>query len=283
MPLKREIILEYLKRNFLCLDFNNMKIKLYHIDAFTDFLFKGNPAAVCILDSWIDENKMQLIAMENNLSETAFVVKEKNIYHIRWFTPISEVDLCGHATLASSFVIFKYLEIENNLITFQSINRGKLTVYKKGSYYTLDFPSDNISNIKFPKLLTNSLNIEPISVFEGKDDFLLIFDNQKEIESLEANYNQINKCGKRGIIVSSPGNKVDFVSRFFDAQVLEEDPVTGSAHTTLIPFWSKKLKKSKLTAKQLSKRGGFLRCEYLGDRVRITGNAIEYMKGEINI
>jgi PhzF family phenazine biosynthesis protein len=261
-----------------------MKIKLFQIDAFTDKVFGGNPAAVCILDKWIDEEIMQKIAAENNLAETAFVVKNESDFEIRWFTPVVEVDLCGHATLAAAYVLYEYYNCTYDKINFHSHISGLLSVEKKDDFLTLDFPTDIYEKTDTPKVLINAFGITPKETYQGKTDYLLIFSSQKDIEKIKPDLNLIAKVGGRGVIVSAQGQETDFVSRFFAPQAgINEDPVTGSAHTTLTPIWSEKLKKKILTAKQLSKRQGNLVCEYLGDRVKITGKAVTYLIGEIEI
>lgn len=260
------------------------KIKLYQVDAFTNKVFGGNPAAVCVLDNWLEDSIMQNIAAENNLSETAFIVKDEKGYFIRWFTPEVEVDLCGHATLASAYVLFNHYEIETNLIEFQTKASGILQVEKNGDNFTLNFPSDTCDNVAIPQSLISAFNIEPSETYKGKTDYLLVYSNQKEIEELKPDFSTIRTAGVRGIIVTASGDKTDFVSRFFGPGVgVDEDPVTGSAHTTLTPYWSSRLDKKVLTARQLSKRGGALKCEQMGDRVKITGSAVIYMTGEIEI
>ncbi|MDO9261574.1 MAG: PhzF family phenazine biosynthesis protein, partial [Flavobacteriaceae bacterium] len=255
-----------------------MKIKLYQIDAFTNQVFGGNPAAVCILNEWISETFMQQIAAENNLAETAFAVKNDNFYEIRWFTPKVEVNLCGHATLATAHVLFKYYEFDRNQLNFYSYLSGILSVSKDNELLTLDFPTDIISKIETPAVLIESLGKKPIETWKGKTDFMLIYENQETIGSLKPNFQLLESVGGRGVIVTSKGKEVDFVSRFFGPQVgINEDPVTGSAHTTLIPYWSKVLGKTSLTAIQLSARKGHLFCEYLTDRVKISGNAVTYL------
>lgn len=259
------------------------KIKLYQVDAFTAKVFGGNPAAVCVLDEWLDEDTMQKIATENNLSETAFVVPKGADFEIRWFTPLAEVALCGHATLASAFVLFNFYD-QKKQINFHSRASGILPVEKKDDWIVLDFPADLHEKVDIPKELLAAFNIEPVECYKGKTDYLLLFSSQKQIEALRPDFNQIIKSGVRGVIVSAQGDETDFVSRFFAPKVgVNEDPVTGSAHTTLIPFWSKKLGKKELTARQLSKRQGDLLCEYLGDRVKMKGKGICYLKGEIEI
>lgn len=260
------------------------RIKLYQIDAFTEKVFGGNPAAVCVLDDWLDEITMQNIASENNLSETAFVVKNDAMYDIRWFTPEVEVDLCGHATLASAYVLFNYYGHEADCIEFKSRSSGILPVERDGDLITLNFPADSCDKVAILQPILNAFNIEPSETFKGKTDYLFVYSTQKEIEDLMPDFHTIKSSGVRGVIVTAPGNNTDFVSRFFGPGVgVDEDPVTGSAHTTLTPYWSSKLNKTILTARQLSKRGGDLKCELDGDRVKITGKAITYMVGEIEV
>ena len=260
------------------------RIKIFHIDAFTEKVFSGNPAAVCILDKWIDVDKMQKIASENNLAETAFVVKKDNDFEIKWFTPTIEVELCGHATLASAYVLFKYYDYQSEKINFFSSHSGLLSVEKNNEFLTLDFPTDIYKKTDIPNALSKAFDIKPIEVYKGKSDYLLIFSSQEEIENADPDLNMISTIDGRGVMISAKGNETDFVSRFFAPQSgIDEDPVTGSAHTTLTPYWSKKLNKKVLTAKQLSKRGGDLKCEYLGEHVKITGKAVTYLIGEIEI
>ncbi|MBT8283637.1 MAG: PhzF family phenazine biosynthesis protein [Muriicola sp.] len=258
-------------------------LKLYQIDAFAEELFTGNPAAVCVLDSWLDEDLMQNIAMENNLAETAFVVKSGGQYHIRWFTPELEVDLCGHATLASAYVLFHYYDHNSDLIQFHSERSGHLTVRKEASAeLTLDFPVDQLEEVAINKEITTALGAEPLNMYKGKTDYVLIYRNQEEITSMEPNFFLLDKVDARGVIVTAPGKEVDFVSRFFAPSCgIPEDPVTGSAHTSLTPYWAKSLGKKNMSAKQLSKRGGALKCSLRGDRVLITGKAKPYLRGEI--
>jgi PhzF family phenazine biosynthesis protein len=261
-----------------------MQLKIYQIDAFSNHVFGGNPAAVCVLEKWISETLMQQIAAENNLAETAFTVKKDDLYEIRWFTPIVEVNLCGHATLATAHVIFNYYEKVATQLNFHSHLSGSLSVSKEKDLLTLDFPSDIITQIETPLILIEALGKKPIETWKGKTDFMLIFENQEIIEQFTPNFQLLEQVGGRGVIVTSKGNEVDFVSRFFGPQVgVNEDPVTGSAHTTLIPYWSKVLNKIKLTAQQLSERKGYLFCEYKSERVKIAGNAVTYLIGEIEV
>jgi len=257
------------------------KLTLYQVDAFTDHLFGGNPAAVCPLVEWLPDQTMQNIAMENNLSETAFFIKEGDQFHIRWFTPLAEVDLCGHATLASAHVIFHLLDRKESEIRFRS-RSGILVVSREKDLLTLNFPSDELSAVEPPPFLIESLGIHPVEIYQGKTDYLVVVGSQEEVEQLDPDFGLMNKSDCRGVIVTAKGSEVDFVSRFFAPRVgVNEDPVTGSAHTTLIPYWSKKLGKSEMRAIQLSKRKGHLWCKFLGDRVEISGKAVIYLEGEI--
>lgn len=262
-----------------------MKQKLYQIDAFTERIFSGNPAAVCILDAWVSVELMQHIAAENNLAETAFAVHTGNHFEIRWFTPELEVDLCGHATLATAFVLFKYYGVKENTLRFISSRSGELRVQKNfDESLTLDFPTDTLVAIQPQENINEAIGAIPIETFKGKTDYLLIYKSQEQIEAIRPNFHLLNALNCRGVIVSSKGNKADFVSRFFAPQCgIPEDPVTGSAHTALTPYWSKKYGKTHLTAQQLSLRGGFLKCEDLGNRVKITGHAVCYLIGEIEL
>ncbi|MBT8299048.1 MAG: PhzF family phenazine biosynthesis protein [Maribacter sp.] len=262
-----------------------MKLKIFQIDAFADTVFSGNPAAVCIMDTWLDASLMQQIAAENNLAETAFVVKDNGQYHIRWFTPEIEVDLCGHATLASAFVLFKHYILDSETIEFYSHRSGPLTVEKgKDGNYIMDFPVDNLEKVEAIPAINKAIGIEPKETYKGKTDYLLIYNSQKTIEEINPNFFLLDQVDARGVIVSAKGEDVDFVSRFFAPQCgISEDPVTGSAHTTLTPYWSQVLGKKVLYAKQLSKRGGQLICEDHGERIIISGKAVAYLEGEIEL
>lgn len=262
-----------------------MKQKLYQIDAFTDTVFGGNPAAVCILESWLSDSLMQQIAAENNLAETAFAVPTGKDYELRWFTPELEVDLCGHATLATAYVLYNYYGFEENTLRFNSPRSGELLVNKNpDGTMTMDFPTDDLDPVPSQPNINKAIGKTPLETFKGKTDYLLIYESQEEIEKIKPNFHLLNELGCRGVIVSSKGNAVDFVSRFFAPQCgIPEDPVTSSAHTTLTPYWSKKLEKTVMNAKQLSQRGGDLTCEFLENRVKISGNAVCYLIGEIEI
>ena len=258
-------------------------LKLFQIDTFTDVLFGGNPAAVLLLEAWLSTDKMQKIANENNLAETVFIVKkEKTLFEIRWFTPTIEVDLCGHATLAAAYVLFEHYDYHSDTINFHSHASGMLSVSRKGDMLSLDFPVDLYKKVTPPETLLQAFNITPLETYRGKTDFLLMFSSQEDIENANPDLSLIKSAGGRGVIITAQGNDVDFVSRFFAPQSgIDEDPVTGSAHTTLAPIWSEKLKKSVLTATQLSKRRGTLVCELKGNRVQIMGKAVTYMVGEL--
>lgn len=260
-----------------------MELKIYQVDAFAEKLFTGNPAAVCPLLSWPSDETMKQIAMENNLAETAFYVKEAEGYHIRWFTPAIEVDLCGHATLATAHVLFEHEDFSGHEINFKS-RSGILKVKRAGDYLTLDFPVDKYELVKTPGELAISLNIRPNECYRGKTDYMLVFEKEEYIKKLKPNYTSMKLVDGRGVICTAKGNSVDFVSRFFAPQSgIEEDPVTGSAHTTLTPYWSKVLGKKELTATQLSKRVGHLKCVDKGERIEISGRARTYLIGHIEI
>ncbi len=262
-----------------------MKQKIYQIDAFTDHVFGGNPAAVCILDKWLENDLMQKIAQENNLAETAFVVQRNANYDLRWFTPETEVDLCGHATLATAYVLYNYHGHSENTIRFYSSRSGELLVEKvQNGYMVMDFPADDIVPIRGIQEIDKAIGLTPIKTLKGKTDYMLIYNSQEEIEAIVPNFHLLDQLDCRGVIVSAPGKEVDFVSRFFAPQSgIPEDPVTGSAHTSLTPYWANILGKTKMTAKQLSLRSGDLMCEYLGERVKISGKAVPYLIGEIEI
>lgn len=259
-------------------------IPFYQVDAFTCGNFTGNPAGVCVITDWLPVDLMQKIAMENNLAETAFIVPDGKDWLIRWFTPVTEVDLCGHGTLASSYVVMDLLEPERHGVTFHTMQMGDLVVRKKGDSLELDFPTDTLHRCDLPPLITDGLGKEPAECFMGRSDYLLVFGSEADIRALKPDFRKLAKADGRGIIVTAPGSDVDFVSRFFAPQAgIDEDPVTGSAHTTLTPFWSDRLGKTTMTARQLSARGGYLECSLAGDRTLIAGKAILFLKGEIYV
>lgn len=260
-----------------------MKLPIYQVDAFSSRLFAGNPAAVVFCESELSSAVMQSIAAENNLSETAFVVLANKDHPIRWFTPTVEVDLCGHATLAAAHVLFTHLGYSKETVCFSS-KRGPLRVRQDGEILYLDFPADSITAVEPMAPLISGLGLTPSELYRGRDDLLAIFDDEDSIASLRPDMALIAKVPARGVIVSSAGHEVDFVSRFFGPQSgIPEDPVTGSAHTTLIPYWSEKLARKDLQAKQISKRGGELVCKNLGARVEIGGRAVTFLVGEISL
>lgn len=260
-----------------------MKLKIFQADAFASGLFKGNPAAVVPLEEWLSDELMQQIAMENNLSETAFFIPESDHFHIRWFTPKAEVRLCGHATLATAHVLFNELNFLGNLLEFESLS-GILTVRKIEDKLQLDFPADFAQEVEPIETFTEAFGAKPLQTFKGRTDYMLLFDSEETIKNLQPNIQLLLSTKARGIMVTAKGNEVDFVSRFFAPAVgVNEDPVTGSAHTTLIPFWANRLGKTELTALQLSARGGQLWCTLSGDRVFIAGKAVTYLRGEIEM
>lgn len=260
-----------------------MKLRYYQVDAFTDRLFGGNPAGVCPLSDWLPAETMQKIAMENNQAETAFYVRGESRHAIRWFTPAVEVDLCGHATLAASHVIFNIEGFTGPRIEFDS-RSGLLTVRRDGERLTLDFPADEYAPVVAPEPLVQGLRTVPIEAYKGKTDYMLVFDSAETVAAMKPDFGQLARVPARGVIVTARGRETDFVSRFFAPQVgIDEDPVTGSAHTTLTPFWAGKLGRTELTAAQLSRRGGRLWCKLVGGRVEISGQARAYLSGEIEI
>lgn len=262
-----------------------MKLQLFQVDAFTDELFKGNPAAVCPLDKWLPPGTMQNIALENNLSETAFYIKEDEGFALRWFTPSTEVDLCGHATLAAAHVIFTQKKYESSTISF-STKSGELTVAKKDNgLLAMNFPAVSVKPEAPPLDLYHGVNGEIADEVYRADDFMMVFDKEEKIRNIIPHFELLSKIDARGIIVTAPGNNVDFVSRFFAPSVgVNEDPVTGSAHTELIPYWAERLNKDELTAAQVSPRSGKLYCKMPDDdRVEIAGRACTYLEGTIKI
>jgi PhzF family phenazine biosynthesis protein len=261
-----------------------MKYKLYQVDAFTDKLFGGNPAAVCPLAEWLRDDILQNIAMENNLAETAFYVRQDDQYIIRWFTPKVEVDLCGHATLAAAFVLFNCENHVGDFINFYSPRSGKLSVSKHSDWLTLDFPVDEFQNIPVSTEIVGCFDKRPIEAYKGKTDYMLVFEQESDIINISPQFQAISALSARGVIITAKGETVDFVSRFFAPQSgIIEDPVTGSAHTTLIPYWSRKLNKTEMSAIQLSQRKGYLQCKLLGDRVGISGQAKLYLAGHLHL
>lgn len=260
------------------------KIKIYQVDAFTDRLFSGNPAAVCILKEWLSDDVLQSIAAENNLAETAFIVPDNERFIIRWFTPSVEVELCGHATLATAHVLFKCLDYVKPELIFYSPQSGILKVSVQNDTLFLDFPTDNLTKCNNTVQFIKSIGIEPKEVFRGRTDYIVVVDDVSAVQNIKPDFREIAQLDSRGLAVTARGEDVDFVSRFFAPQCgIDEDPVTGSAHTSLIPIWYEKLGKTEMAAKQISKRGGNIICSYKGDRCLIGGKAKLYMTGEINL
>lgn len=259
-----------------------MKLQIFQVDAFSSKPFAGNPAAVVPLTSWLPDETMLAIAAENNLAETAFFVKKGDGFDLRWFTPTVEMDLCGHATVASAYVLYKELGYTGDEISFQS-KSGELRVTRDGERFVLDFPSRPADPTETPVGLAAALGGTPQKVLKSRD-YLAVFNSEAEILELKPDFRAISEVGVHAVIVTAKGDNSDFVSRFFAPSVgVDEDPVTGSAHCTLIPYWAGVLGKNELYARQVSARGGELFCELAGDRVKIAGNAALYLKGEIYI
>jgi predicted PhzF superfamily epimerase YddE/YHI9 len=261
-----------------------MRLPLYQVDAFTDRLFGGNPAAICPLETWLPDATMQAIAAENNLAETAFFVRDGGGYALRWFTPTVEVDLCGHATLASALVVFDRLEPGRDRVDFHTLQAGTLTVKRRADLLEMDFPARPATATKAPAGLLAALGGTPREVLRARDH-LVLYDSATEIVALKPDFAALAKVECFSAIVTAPGeNGIDFVSRFFaPAAGIPEDPVTGSAHCTLTPYWAKRLGKTALEARQLSPRGGALHCTLNGDRVGIAGKAVLYLQGQIEV
>ncbi len=261
-----------------------MTYSMYQVDAFADDRFSGNPAAVVPLEKWLDDQLMQNIALENNLSETAFFVPNKDGFAIRWFTPSIEVKLCGHATLAAAHVIYDHLNYKKEEVTFES-KSGQLTVKKAADKYTLIFPSDQLKQVTTPVEILKAFKINPLETYKGRDDYMVVVESQRMVKSLDPDFKTLallQDC--RGVIVTAKGNEVDFISRcFYPQSGVDEDPATGSAHTTMTPYWAKKLQKKNLSAVQLSKRKGVFECTDLGDKIAITGKAKTFLEGTINL
>ena len=259
-----------------------MKIPCFQVDAFADEVFRGNPAAVCPLAAWPPATTLQNIAAENNLSETAFLVPRGDEFDLRWFTPTLEVDLCGHATLAAAFVLFTEQKFPGETIQFHS-RSGILKVTRDGEILTLDLPARPPEPCATPEALARGFGRQPAKVFKSRD-YLAVFDSADDVKNLRPDFAVLKTLDRLGVIATAPGTDCDFVSRFFaPAAGIDEDPVTGSAHCTLIPYWAEKLGKTEMFARQVSARGGELFCELNGDRVRIGGNATLYLKGEIYV
>jgi PhzF family phenazine biosynthesis protein len=260
-----------------------MQLPLYQIDAFAGRVFAGNPAAVCPLEAWLPDPVMQDIARENNLSETAFLVPENGDYAIRWFTPTVEVRLCGHATLAAGQVVMTDLEPGRAMVRFRTRQAGVLTVSRHGDLYVLDLPADPPKPVQPPPELALALGRAPVAALIA-DYLMAVFADEAEIRALAPDMAALTRVHEVGVIATAPGREVDFVSRFFaPAAGIPEDPVTGSAHCILTPYWAERLGKDRLSARQLSARGGELICTRLGERVQVAGRAVRYLEGTIHV
>jgi PhzF family phenazine biosynthesis protein len=259
-----------------------MEISLYQVDAFASKLFEGNPAAVCPLDEWLSDEVMQSIAAENNLSETAFFVPVGNGFHIRWFTPKSEVDLCGHATLASAYVLFNLLGYKRDMIEFNS-KSGILGVTRDNELLTMDFPAQPPVSCDIPEEIIKAFHVEPIECLKS-EDLIVVFERETDVESANPDFSQLMKLDLRGVAITAKSNYWDFVARFFAPKYgIPEDPVTGSAYTQLVPYWASKIGSKRFRVKQVSSRGGELTCQIADDRVYISGKAIKYLEGKIKV
>lgn len=259
-----------------------MHLDFFQVDAFADQVFEGNPAAVYPLDAWLPDETMQAIAAEHNLSESVFFAPEEQAYRIRWFTPVAEVALCGHATLAAAHILFTELDPVRNGVSFCSLS-GPLTVAREGQRIILDFPAAYPKPCPAPDGLVEALGVEPVETRLG-DDYFVVLEREADLAGLAPDLRRLGEIDCRGICVTAPGETADFVSRFFAPRHgIDEDPVTGSSHCALTPYWAKRLNKPELLARQLSKRGGTLHCTATGDRVKIAGRAVTYCKGRARL
>jgi PhzF family phenazine biosynthesis protein len=261
-----------------------MNLTVYHVDAFAEKIFQGNPAAVIPLEEWPEDELMQKIAMENNLSETAFFVKTEEGYHLRWFTPEYEIDLCGHATLASAYVIKNFLEPHLAEINFSTQKAGVLKAFAADGVYTLDFPSRKPQPCTVPDKLLLSVGVSTVVEVLRSRDYFIVLPDEEAVKNIEPDYTLMKELDTIGVVVTAKGQSADVVSRcFYPGAGIPEDPVTGSAHCNIVPYWSEKLGKVKLFCKQLSPRGGDLQCELKGDRVLMSGKCVLYLVGEITL
>jgi PhzF family phenazine biosynthesis protein len=259
-----------------------MELPIYQVDAFANQVFCGNPAAVCPLQEWLPDETLQSIALENNLSETAYFVPTGDRFHLRWFTPAKEMDLCGHATLASAFVLFEYLQQGGETIHFDT-RSGELTVTRNGELLTLDFPSRPPAPVASVPGLVEAIGGSPVEILAARD-YVLVYASEDEVRALKPDMTALTKFDRSTFIATATGTEYDFVSRFFaPALGVPEDPVTGSAHTTLVPYWAAKLRKTELRARQVSARTGELYCQLAGDRVKMAGYVAPYLRGTITI
>ena len=265
---------------------NSQNLKIFIVNAFTNGSFSGNPAAYIPLHEWLPDATLQALAEQNNLSETVFTVPEKKSgdYQIRWFTPAIEVRLCGHATLACAHILFELLNHDGNMIKFSS-KSGPISVAQSGSMLTLDFPSDKIEPLRTDLDFEAMLGTNPVEAYRGNDDLLLIYDRSEDVLNMHPDFEKLAQIDSRGVIVSARAQEqYDFISRaFYPAAGINEDPATGSAHTTLVPYWAQRMDKNSLISKQCSNRGGYFNCTYLGERTQISGKCETYLTGEITI
>ncbi len=262
-----------------------MRLKVVQIDAFSNGPFTGNPAAVILLDEWLTDERMQQIAEEINLSETAFLVKENDHFNLRWFTPITEVRLCGHATLASAHALYEEMGYDGDQITFKTKSGDLFVERSESGEYRMNFPSDVPQEIEELSLIEDALGVKPEGVYRGMDDYLVLLQSEEDVLSLNPDFNKLHRLeDSRGTIVTAKGNKKDFVSRgFFPQCGINEDPATGSAHTVLTPFWAARLGKLNFSAEQLSKRRGYFTCDLENDRVILKGKAVTTIVGEMRM
>lgn len=262
---------------------HNVKLDIYQVDAFASAVFEGNPAAVCPLQNWLSDDLLQKIAEENNLSETAFFVLKENTYQLRWFTPKGEVDLCGHATLAAAHVLFTHLGHRGQTIHFQT-RSGLLLVTKVPEGYSMDFPATLVQPVEGPDMLLTGLGISSAECVLAGFDYIVVLSNESEVKAIVPEFEKLAQLELRGVVVTAPGESVDFVSRCFYPKLrVNEDPVTGSAHCQLAPYWCERLDKNRVTAQQLSERTGKIKCTLVEDRVILEGNAVDYLQGQISI
>ncbi len=260
-----------------------MELEIYQVDAFAEEVFSGNPAAVIPLYEWLSDELMQHIAEENNLSETAFFVRKGEYFELRWFTPETEVDLCGHATLASAHVIYEFLDYTDQAVVFET-QSGRLFVDRDNGRYSMDFPAWGVREIQVTERVSDALGVRPDLLFMGKRDMMAVFEDEQTVRDLKPDFAKVVQLDGVCMICTAPGLDYDFVSRtFVPEEGILEDPVTGSAHCTLVPYWAARLGKDSLIAYQASRRGGVLECANLGDRVKIAGQAVTYMKGTITL
>jgi predicted PhzF superfamily epimerase YddE/YHI9 len=262
-----------------------MSLPVFHVDAFTSRPFAGNPAAVCPLAVWLDDGLLQAVAAENNLSETAFFVPSRDHYELRWFTPLCEVKLCGHATLASAFVVLQFLDTKRDSVRFETRFSGALTVSRDGNLLAMDFPALAPWACPDPPVaLTSGLGKQPASVVQIEDNYFAVYKHEEDVRNIRPDFRLLEQLHPAGVAITAPGDDADFVSRYFAPSYgIPEDPVTGSTHCSLGPYWAQRLGKTSLHARQVSERGGELWCEVKGERVILKGSAVLTLRGELLI